>query len=62
MHHFEDVAYPTLGAIAPHVGAAIGMIQTAGIVEAIVASAVGAATAWIIKEGLNWIKRKFKGQ
>lgn len=58
--HIEAITYVAVGGVAPHIGAAMGVVETKGILEAIVASAIGAATAWTVHQILNSIKNRFK--
>lgn len=58
--HGEDAAYAVGGAVAPLIAALLGWIPFGDIMTGVVMSGVGAATAWLVKEGLTAVKNKLK--
>ncbi|MGE0635993.1 MAG: hypothetical protein AB7P01_06110 [Bacteroidia bacterium] len=51
--------YLLIGGIAPWAMKAVGLMVTSDLGLTILMSAVGAATAWTVRELLNYIKKKF---
>lgn len=60
MKHWEDIAYAAIGVCSTSIGSIAGLFDYSEPIKAVVISGIGAATAWLVKKGLDWLDKKLK--